>query len=195
MELNEYIIVFLFSFDIGWVVDKACVYTMKDQYRSTGIMEREFNFFWNLQVSDSTLDFPCNHPLHDPLFKVRPFLDMMEKKFKQSYKCGRDLSFDQGCCPFKGKIWFKCYNPSKPNSTKCAKIAKILDPDCTQTTKTVVGQIQKCNLVWMGHHIYLDNYYCSPELFSELHYLETFACGTEKEFTESSNKSEIEEER
>ena len=105
------------------------------------------------------------------------------------------MSFDQGCCPFKGKIWFKCYNPSKPNSTECAKIAKILDPDCTQTTKTVVGQIQKCNLVWMGHHIYLDNYYCSPELFSELHYLETFACGTEKEFTKSSNKSEIEEER
>ena len=159
----------------------------------------------NLQVSDSTLDLPHNHPLHDKLFKVRPFLDMMDKNFKRSYKCGRDLSFDEGCCPFKGRLNFKCYNPSKPNkwhikifevsdarngyvvgfdiytgkkSTECAKITKTLDLDCTQTTKPVVGLMQKCNLVGKGHHVYLDNYYCSRELFSELHYLETFACGT-----------------
>ena len=64
----------------------------------------------NLQVSDSTLDLPCNHPLHEKLFKIRPFLDMMYKNFKQSYKSGRDLSFDEGCCPFKGRLKFKCYN-------------------------------------------------------------------------------------
>ena len=177
-------------------------------------------------MSDSNLDLPYNHPLHDKLFKVRPFLDMMDKNFKHSYKCGRDLSFDEGCCPFKGRLKFKCYNPSKPNkwhikifevsdartgyvvgldiytgknSTECTKIAKTLDPDCNQTTKIVVGLMQKCNLLGKGHHVYLDNYYCSPELFLELHYLETFACGTvrggEKEFTKSSDKSEIEEER
>ena len=159
----------------------------------------------NLQVSDSTLDLPHNHPLHDPLCKVKPFLAMMDKNFKRSYKCGRDLSFDEGCCPFKGKLTFKCYNSSKPNkwhikifyvsdvrtgyvvgfdiytlknSTECAKIAKTLNPDCTQTTKTMVGLMQKCNLVKKGHHVYLDNYYCSLEHFSELHYLEMFACGT-----------------
>ena len=69
----------------------------------------------NLQVSDSTLDLPHSHPLHDKLCKIRSFLDMMDKNFKQSYKCGRDLSFDEGCCPFKGRLKFKCYNPSKPN--------------------------------------------------------------------------------
>ena len=60
------------------------------------------------------------------------------------------------------------------------KLQKNLDLDCTQTTKPVVGLMQKCNLVGKGHHVYLDYYYCSPELFSELHYLETFACGTVK---------------
>ena len=69
----------------------------------------------NLQVSDSTLDVLHNHPLHDKLFKVRPFLDMMDKNFKKSYKCFLDLSFHEGCCPFKGRLKFKCYNPSKPN--------------------------------------------------------------------------------
>ena len=82
--------------------------------------------------------------------------------------------------------------------TQCAKIAKTLDPDCTQTTKIVVGLMQKCNLLGKGHHVYLDNYYCSPEVFLKLRYLETFACGTVrggKEFTKSSDKSEFEEER
>ena len=68
----------------------------------------------NLQVSNRNLDLPRNHPLHDPLFKVRPMLDMMDRIFVQSYKCGRDLSFDEGCCLYKGRISFRCYNPSKP---------------------------------------------------------------------------------
>ena len=151
----------------------------------------------NLQVSDSNLDLPCNNTFHDLLFKVKPFLDMMDINLKQSYKSGRDLNCDEWCCPFKGRLKFKCYNPSKPNkkyikifevseartgyvvgldiytgknSTECAKIAKTLDPNCTQTTKTVVGLMQKCILVLKDHHVYLDNYYCSPEPFSELHY-------------------------
>ena len=36
----------------------------------------------NLQVADLTLDLPRNHPHHDPLFKVRPFMDMLQKNFK-----------------------------------------------------------------------------------------------------------------
>ena len=85
------------------------------------------------------------------------------------------------------------------NSTECTKFAKTLDPDCNQTTKIVVGLMQKYNLLGKGHHVYLDNYYWSPELFSELHYLETFACDTvrggRKNLPKSSDKREIEEER
>ena len=69
----------------------------------------------NLQVLDKSLDLPHNHILHDPLFKVCPMLDMMDRNFTKSYKCGRDLSFDQGCCPYKGRVSFWCYNPAKPS--------------------------------------------------------------------------------
>ena len=90
----------------------------------------------------------------------------------------------------RGSSWSKM-----KNSTECAKIAKTLGPDCIQTTKTAVDLMQKCNLGGKGHHVYLDNYYCSPELFSELHYLETFTHGTarggEKEFTKSSKKVKL----
>ena len=159
----------------------------------------------NLQVSDSSADLPCNNPNHDKLFKVRPFVDMMDRTFLQSYKAGRDLSVDKGCCPYKGRVHFKCYNPSKPskwylklfevsdartgyvvafeiycgkNSTRIVRDAEVLDPQCNTTTKTVMGLLQKGNLLGKGHHVYMDNYYSSPELFSELHYRETFACGT-----------------
>ena len=159
----------------------------------------------NLQVSDSSLDLPRNHHLHDPLFKVRPMLDMMDRTFVQSYKCGRDLSYDEGCCPYKGKIRFRCYNPSKPNKwhlklfevsdartgyvvaldiytgknkTRCALNADVMDPDSTQTTKVVVGLLQKASLLGKGHHVYMDNYYSSPDLFLELFSKECYACGT-----------------
>ena len=143
----------------------------------------------NLQVPDSTLDLPRNHPHHDPLLKVCPFMDMLQKNFKRCYKPERNLSFDEGCCPFKGRLKFLIFietckvshkvSDSKTgyvegfdvytgkNKTDSYKTAKTLDPKCTPTIKTVVGLLQSCNLVGKGHHVYLNNYYSSPELFSE----------------------------
>ena len=68
----------------------------------------------NFQVSDGSLDLPCNHSRYDPLFKVRSLIDMMERSFIRSYKCGWDLSFDEDLMAFKDRISFKCYYPAKP---------------------------------------------------------------------------------
>ena len=146
----------------------------------------------NIQVSDSTADLPCNNPNHDKLFKVRPFVDMIDRTFLQSYKPGRDLSMDEGCCPYKGRVTFKCYNPNKPskwhlklfevsdartgyvvafeiysgkNNMSIVRDADVLDPECSTTTRTVIGLLQKGNLLGKGHHVYMDNYYSSPQLF------------------------------
>ena len=159
----------------------------------------------NLQVSDSTLDLPRNNRNHDPLFKVCPMLDMMDRTFVQSYKSGRDLSFDEACCPYKGRVIFRCYNPKKPakwhikifevsdartgyviafdvyagkNKTRCALNADVLDPQSSQTTRIVMGLMKKGHLLGRGHHVYMDNYYTSPDLFWELHNKEVFSCGT-----------------
>ena len=40
---------------------------------------------------------------------------MMDRTFLQSYNPGRDLSVNEGYCPYKGRVSFKCYNPSKPS--------------------------------------------------------------------------------
>ena len=50
---------------------------------------------------------------HDPLFLVRPMVDMMQRNFHTKYRPGKELSLDESTCPFKGRVHFKCYNPKK----------------------------------------------------------------------------------
>ena len=163
------------------------------------------SILWNFHVNDDSQNPHRTHPLHDPLCKIRPFVDMCERNFLYQYKPGKALSFDEACCPFKGRLRFKVYNPQKPNrfhiklfqisestsgyilgfhvytgkNLSCiSNASKPLDPECTKTTKIVLRLLESTNLLDQGHHIYMDNYYTSPELFSELFYRQTYACGT-----------------
>ena len=163
------------------------------------------SILWNFHVNDDSLNPHRTHPRHDPLCKIRPFVEMCERNFLYAYKPSKSLSFDEACCPFKGRLRFKVYNPQKRNrfhiklfqisestlgyilgfhvytgkNLSCISYSsKPLDPECTKTTKIVLGLLESTNLLDKGHHIYMDNYYSSPELFSELYYRQTYACGT-----------------
>ena len=57
-------------------------------------------------------------------------------------------------------------------------MSKPVDPTCTVTTKLVLGLLEKCKLLDKGYHIYMDNYYSSPELMEELYLRSTFSAGT-----------------
>ena len=54
----------------------------------------------------------------------------------------------------------------------------VMDPNCSTTTKVVIGLMDYVNLLDKGYWVYMDNYYISPELFEELYNRDTFACGT-----------------
>ena len=156
-------------------------------------------------------DPPDRVAFEDPLYKLRPLIDMIQRKFIDVYTPGRDISFDEGTCPWKGRLKFKVYNPAKPNKfgIKLYQVSESLtgyiigfdiysgktdytcgspeefaelvgvDPEaCTTTTKLVVGLLAKCGLLDEGCHVYMDNYYTSPELFTELDVRNTYACGT-----------------
>ena len=58
--------------------------------------------------------------------------------------------------------------------------SKPPSPDCGKTTKIVLGLLEQCKLLDKDHHIYMDNYYTSPELAKELYYHQTYCCGTVK---------------
>ena len=54
------------------------------------------------------------------------------------------------------------------NETSCANNANVLDPECTQTTRTVIGLLDTVQLLDKGHFVYLDNFYNSYQLNLEL---------------------------
>lgn len=63
-------------------------------------------------------------------------------------------------------------------NSDCIRRATTLNPRCTATTKLVVGMMEKFDLLNQGRHLYMDNYYTSPELFEELLYFHTYCTGT-----------------
>ena len=161
----------------------------------------------NFHVADDSDNPPyaANSPGngHDPLAKIRPFIAMLERNFLYMYKPQRDVSIDEGCMPWKGRLRFKCFNPAKPQKfhVKFYQICEAtsgyvvafkiycgkgschtddctLDPEATTTTKVVVSLLEAAQLLDKGHNVYMDNYYTSPELFEELLARETLACGT-----------------
>ena len=163
------------------------------------------NILWNLHISDpDETNPPKREADHDPLFLVRPMVDMMQRNFHTKYRPGKELSLDESMCPFKGRVHFKCYNPKKPNRFHI-KLFMVSEPstgyicgfevytgdvsgqsqgnvqevqDASKTSCTVLGLLDSVQLLDMGHHVYFDNYYNSPDLIDLLYKRKTHACGT-----------------
>lgn len=178
------------------------VYLSRDRFQ---------NILSNLHICDDT-ENPApgqtsdnGRKKHDPLAKIRSFIDMMDRNFLQVYKPLQDISIDEGSMPWKGRLKFKQYNPSKPARFHVklfqvceAKSSYIVgfkvftgtgschrddpditsDMDATTTTKTVMTLLTDSDILRKGHHVYMDNYYNSPALLEELLERETLGCGT-----------------
>ena len=66
------------------------------------------NILWNLHISDpDETNPPRGEAYHDPLFLVRPMVEMMQRNFHTKYRPGKELSLDESMCPFKGRVHFK----------------------------------------------------------------------------------------
>ena len=163
------------------------------------------NILWNLHISNPDETNPQKEEAnHDPLFWVRPMVDMMQRNFCTKYRPGKELSLDESMCPFKGRVHFKCYNPKKPNRFYI-KLFMVSEPstgyicgfevytgdasgqsqgnvqevqDASKTSCTVLGLLDSVQLLDMGHHVYFDKYYNSPDLTDLLYKRKTHACGT-----------------
>jgi len=62
-----------------------------------------------LHISDNQ-----NPNLTDKLFKVRPLLNLLVKKWQSSYVLGKNICVDERMIKYKGRFSFKQYNPAKP---------------------------------------------------------------------------------
>ena len=143
------------------------------------------------------------HPLH----KVKPLLTMMNTNFTNIYKPGREIAYDETCCPWRGRVKFRTFNAKKPHKfhmkfyTACEsstgyllgtdlyygddhkemyKDTKHNNAEIGIITKQVLGHLSSMEMLGKGHHIYTDNFYTSPHLLDELHLQDTYLCGTVK---------------
>ena len=163
------------------------------------------NILWNLHVSDPDETNPQKGEAnHDPLFLVRPMLDMMQRNFHTKYMPGKELSLDKSTCPFKAgsissvitpqknkQVPYQTFMVSEPStgyicgfevytgdaSDQSQGNAQELQ-DASKTSCIVLGLLDSVQLLDMGHHAYFDNYYNSPDLIDLLHKRKTCACGT-----------------
>ena len=102
------------------------------------------SILWNLHIIDPDETNPQKDEAnHDPLFLVRPMVDMMQRNFCTKYRPGKELSLDESTCPFKGRVHFKCYNPKK---TKQVHIKIFMVSDLALATFVALKFIQEMHL-------------------------------------------------
>ena len=66
-----------------------------------------------------------------------------------------------------------------------------MGPDCTQTTRTVVGLLDSVQLLGKGHIVYLDNFYNSYQLNLELYARDTYVACTVRSNRKGNSKAVV----
>ncbi|KAK3107853.1 hypothetical protein FSP39_023451 [Pinctada imbricata] len=176
------------------------MYWLKDRMFHLSCIETKFSRtrFENIQRYLHTADTSTNPPRdqigHDKLAHVRPLLDKIKGTVRDEYNGHREVAIDEAMVGFSGRLGFKQYVPLKPTK-RGIKIWVRADPhngyinDFQVYTGKVRGAPEKDlgarvvldlmgPLFGLGHHVYCDSFFTSPDLFLRLWKEDTYACGT-----------------
>ena len=124
----------------------------------------------------------------DKLFKIRPFIQAISANFKTLFYPRKQLSLNEGTCPFKGRWNGVTYNPNKPHKwgMKLYQLCNAVTGYCCKfrigaeelmATRSVVLDLVH-DYLFAGHEVYMDHYYTSIPLFQDLFAQWTVAVGT-----------------
>lgn len=141
-----------------------------------------------LHFSDNNQRVARGQDGYDPLFKVRPLLDITNVRYINVYAPDQELSIDESMIKFKGRIFFRQYLPAKPTKWGIKTFAlcesntgyglRFLiytgkntfnadrSSDFSMTEQVCLEMIKGYEN--RGHTLYMDNFYSSPRLFQEL---------------------------
>ena len=141
-------------------------------------------------------DEAAGNPNNDKLYKVREFIDRLNRNFGDKYNMGCQISInDESLIPFKGRLSYRQFMPSKRArfGIKCWVLADARNSfvshfivytghDANANTgiplsTRVVRQLVE-GYVDLNHQLYVDNFYTSPALFNWLLERMIYACGT-----------------
>ena len=77
-----------------------------------------------LHLNDSSQYRKKGEPGHDPLYKLRPFIEPLFSHFQRNYTLSKEVCIDETMIGFKGRLSFIQYMPKKP--TKWGMKAYVL---------------------------------------------------------------------
>ncbi|XP_050413604.2 piggyBac transposable element-derived protein 4-like [Patella vulgata] len=145
--------------------------------------------------------FHCSNPVlpvdpDDKLAKVRTFLTVLQENFPRMFTPGRNLSVDEAMIAFNGRLSWKQYMPKKPVKWGI-KLWCLCDSETGYCLAfypytgagggdevlnlglgyTVVMTVMREYLL-RNHHVYIDNFFSSVQLASDLQQADTYVCGT-----------------
>jgi hypothetical protein len=149
-----------------------------------------------LHLNDSEKQVTVGQPGYDPLFKVRPLLDLLSPLFESQFDTYQQLSVDEAMIPFKGRLGFKQYMKDKPTKWGI-KVFVLADAHNGYVKRFQIytgknssldsNELGLCSRVivellsgfeYAHPQVYMDNYYTSPSLFLRLYNCGVNACGT-----------------
>ena len=147
------------SLEQYWCSDSILNMPFFSHYMSRSCFQ---NVLWNLHVSDPDETNPQKGEAnHDPLFLVRPMVDMMQRNFHTKCWPGKELSLDESTCPFKGRVHFKCYNPENQTSSILNFLWSV---NLALATFVALKFIQKMHLA--SHRVMHRNYRMHQKLLA-----------------------------
>jgi len=157
-------------------------------YRQTMAHSRFYHILRFLHFADNNRTVDS----HDRLWKIRDLFEILRTKF---YNPSEHLVVDEVTVKFKGRVIFKQYIPKKHKHFGI-KMYKLCDANnytydmdaylgkdgqrvaqqLTATHATVTNLTRRVEGV--GHKLYMDNFFSSPDLYDDLIQKKIYCCGT-----------------
>ena len=148
-----------------------------------------------LHFNDSSREPKQGAENFDRLYKIRPMLSQLNRKFQEIYSPSQNISVDEGMIAFKGRLSFRQYMPAKPTKYGI-KVWMAADSANRYVLNYEVylgkepGRQRQHGLgydvvmtmtepFWnLNHHVFFDNFFSSPKLLQDLLDRKTYACST-----------------
>ncbi|GFN88742.1 PiggyBac transposable element-derived protein 4-like [Plakobranchus ocellatus] len=144
-------------------------------------------------IANNKDQLPQEDPKHDPIFKIRPFVDKLMINFRNAFAPGKNIVIDEAMVAWRGPLAFQVHSPNTSDKYGI-KLFELCDGKTgyccnlefytgkTQSssrgpTFDVVNRLISPYL-GCGRVLYVDSYYTSPDLFRYLKEHKTLACGT-----------------
>lgn len=157
------------------------------------------SIFWSLHLCDVKDDEENQKkkgtPKYDRLLKIKPLYNQIVTACNSHFQPCKEISIDERIVANKARTGFKHSMIDKPtkygyklfvlsDSSSAYTWNFFVDPGtnpCVQEEglrSASVMDLMKFKLLGKGYHLYVDNFYTSPELFKLLAANSTAACGT-----------------